>query len=285
MQFTTQKEKLNFLLELKNTQVDLQNIKSLLEIANTNFQKSILDRIFESLAVLDIKISVLYEYSSVDEWEQITKMDQTQSDDQKDITESIKVFIGCYCELKMNICNFDVSLVWKVLEKYVIGAKTKHLQFLLFDLLTKNIKNMNQLMKNAENGKNLAHLVFLFGLLVRYKFDQDAVNKICKFLLEKACKWKGARFLVCLQGFMYVCCFRQELDPLLKDFIVTNKDKWKKLNKKVVDVYCSVFEHEYNEITCGCIEILEYFPFDKPCLDNIFAMYEDMYLIFKRRNT
>lgn len=281
MQISTQKQKLTFLVELKNTQVNLQNIADLLKIGKQNFQKSILNRIFESLSGLDIKISVFYEYTPIDDWEELVNTENKENDNDANsqILENIKTFCGCYKELKKEINSFDSDLIWNMLEKHVVGAKTKHLQFFVFDLLKANIKNMNFMMKNIENNN---YLVFLFGLLVRYKFEDCVVQKILVFLLDKAKTWKGTKILIVLQGFMYVCCFKKQYKDIVKDILHDNKDKWQKLNKKVVTMYCKMFEYDKCEIFEYQTEILYYFPFDKPCLDCIYEMYEDDYVLFKK---
>lgn len=277
MQLQTQKDKLNFLAELRSTQIDAQNIQNLLEIGKSNFQKSILAKIFEFLSSLDIKISVYYEYTPADDWDDIVNDTNTDDEASKKIKQNIATFCACYKTVRNEIASYDANLVWKMLDKHVVGAKTKHLQFFVFDLLKANIKNMNFVMKNVENN---SYLVLLIGLLVRYKFESSVVHKVLAFLLDKCNTWKGTKQLIVLQGCMYICCFKKEHKATVDDFVCKNKEEWHKLNKKIVNMYCSLFGYDKCDIYTCQTEALEYFPFDKPYLDDIYDIYEDDYVVF-----
>lgn len=155
------------------------------------------------------------------------------------------------------------------------------MQFLIFDMLDSDVKSINYIIMHVNDRVvGCLYLVYLIGLLVRYPFENCVFKKIVALLKDG--QWYGKSALVVLQGFMYLCCFKREIFDELGGFICERRGSWNLLNKKIVDVYCGLFGVENVECFVGCVEVLNYFPFDPPCLDVIFDKYNEKFLKFKK---
>ncbi|KAM0673188.1 hypothetical protein GVAV_003352 [Gurleya vavrai] len=272
-------DKIQFLNELDKNDIDLNNLSYYLNIAKKDFTITIFSKIIEQMVTLDNKISVSFEFIDSNDWDYINSKYETPSDEFLDIKSKINLFVKSFVELRNEIINVDLSMVLSLFDKFVFKTKTMHIQFLLFDILDNNLKALSFFMSKIEENKK--YYCMIFGLLVRYKFEKNIIEKIIDYLMKK--EYGFGEFLIVLQGFMYICCFKKEMNDKLGCLIMENKELWGSLNKKVVDRYCTIYNIEKIDFYGVCADILTFFPFDPPCVNEIFELYQDNYLIFTNK--
>lgn len=273
-------ERLAFLKAIKSPNHSVVDIEQLLSSTHLTIavRRHLHKKALHALILLDIKVSVYHEYTDQSDWEYITCDYQTPSDEHKEIKTQIT-------DLKrlFTICaTTDLNVFLNFFECNILMLKTKHVQFLLFQYDPQAVLSFlfNGLLNNHTKGNYF--LIYIFSYLIRREMQQTLVGKVVKSLVCSYNKEKNeTRKLIFLQGFVYLCCFKNELYAGLEEVI--NSQAWllRYINEKIVTVFTGIFGVEVKSVASEN-PLLEWFPFDQPPVNEVFERYESVYLSFNK---
>lgn len=257
--------------DIKDTPITTENISYFTTLASDKlYRKTVITKMLVHLQNLDISISSNYEYTDEQEWEYITSNYQTPCDKYTSIKKSIHELITIYKQMPI-----DAKIILSFFS--TINTKTKYLQYILFKLPEREV--LTFLYKNAKRSvsKNF-FLILLFSFVIRKKIQKFNFSVLINDFKKENDKFRKRIYL---QNFLYACCFDKSKFASLKSIIDDNQAELKYLNARVVGVFCDLFEYNVKVIK-NENEMLGWFPFDTPKIDDFMELIEDDYVVFNK---
>lgn len=277
----TSREKIEALRRIKSTGINLSEVSYNLEKYNGYLLRRIyMKKLIGTLVEHDCYISAAYEMMSEDEWMTITSRYDTPVENysNKKIKDKIENLINGIVSLYDTITVTDFDFVIEMLDRYVLLVKSRNLQFLLFKLLELNEEDtLMFFVEKIRNTKiNLQfYLSFFVTIIIRYRLKKNVETAAIKMFISQILNNKdtnGIHYLHSLQLLLYMCCFKHELIKDLEIYKIIDDAyqnlNFKKLNKIVVEIFCSVFCEYKCPLYFETIDndIFNFFPLDPSIL-------------------
>lgn len=257
--------------KLKETALCTDNLSFFTNLAsNPLYKKIVITKILTHLQDLDISISCNYEYTDEQEWTYITSNYQTPCDKYSQIKNDIKEFLTIYKQIPL-----DTKLILSFFN--TVNTKTKYLQFILFSLPETDV--LSFLYKNSKRSVSRNFfLMLLFSFVIRKKTKKFKFEILINDFGKESDK---LRRRIYLQNFLYASCFDQRKFADLKGIIDENMAELKFLNSRVVGVFGDLFGYNIKTVKSEN-ELLSWFPFDTPKIDDFMDLIEDDYVVFNK---
>jgi hypothetical protein len=292
MNFNSIKEKIEFINHLKSNKIDLSRTEDYISLSSHSFLKRpILLKLVEEMVRLDTQISVHHDMVTEEEWDAITTLYSTPTEDDhcKTISDKMQVFTHSFSILCANLSLYSASHMFLLFDEYVLSSKTRNVQFLMFQMCLKSPDStLAHLLSKIVRQSPLSnhYIPFLCSLLVRCKIGGDIFN-MCVSKLQLFAKSRELRrdlsSILLAQSLLYISCFRKETLEGIREYIdrVFKEGYVRYMNKRVVEVFCKL---------CGytCVgafkpmdnDLLYFFPFDPPVIPQIKNLFMENYLVF-----
>lgn len=233
------------------------------------------------LTILDTKVSVYHDYTTQSQWDYITCVYNTPTNEYKEICDNINDLKRLY-----DICrSINIQTYLQYFDANILMLKTNHIQFLLFEYEPKEI--LQYLFNKLNCNKNKAgyYLIYIFAYVIRKRMESGVVFNVINSLIKCFGEERNESLkVVYLQGFVYFCCFKSEYYGKLKFVFEGGTRLMGKVNENIMGVFCEMFGGVV--VSEGCDEeswqLLKWFPLDPAPVKNIMDLYSDQYLTFNK---
>lgn len=286
----------------------IEQIKTKRVFTNTMPQDSLLreiylKRLIGSLVDLDCYVSSL-KHSLEDSFDDLNPMNTP-----KEACSLNKATLNKYNNLRDGLMtlfdsldSFDINFLLKIINDYILLSNTKNIQFIIFELLKKYPKKvLNFFFKKLKEKKYFSYfLSFYVGIIVRFNLQENLENKSIDLFMQyfnsylvtvknnlqlndKLIEINEIKFIHLCQSLIYITCFKKNVFNKYKDiiYLLINEGILRRINKNIAEAFISKHgldiklnsNYEYKEI-------LEFFPFDSPCIYEVKQRIEECYVVF-----
>ena len=289
---TSLKNKVEILKSLESEPFDSARIDDYLKYAIVpDMANPILKRILKYLIDSDSQISASYELISDEDWDLLVSDKPSVVNEHFDLKTKIDCFTMHFVAFYEILDNNEISLILEILI-FIFEVKKKNIQFLLFLTAKKHPKQVFGFLLSKMKKLPAIYTPFFSSLLVRLKFDKELKNKCFQAFKRHLLAQKPSKtiqYLILLQSYMYVLCF--------KDFMVDEESlnciKMAQthsllplLNKDVVRKFLSIPHIEKHNFKDPVFHSLPNtcfycFPFDLPIIPLIKEKIEQDFINFE----
>lgn len=286
------KDKVAILKSLESEPFDSSKIDEFLKHAIVpDMASPILKRILKYLIDVDSQISASFELIDDEEWELLVSNQATVIDEHFDLKTKIDCFTMHFFSFLNTLENNEISLILEILS-FIFEVRTKNVQFILFLIAKKYPKQVFGFLLSKMKKLPTIYTPFFCSLLVRLKFDKELKIKCFQAFQRHLTSQKPSKciqYIVLLQSFMYVLCFRdfeagEETIKCIKTanslilFPLLNKDIVNKFLTLPVIGKLNFKEPVFHSLSNNC---LYFFPFDLPIIPAIKEMVESDFINFE----
>lgn len=280
----TNKDKIMFLKHLPYFSRTISDVLDYVDLLSDSLlRKSVLKRIIDLMVETDVAISSECDFISSKEINESEYMYSTpiSNDQNEDIKEKIQIFTCLFIKIDCFFKTVRVQNVFEFFEKHVFTAKTRYVQFLIYNFNPEDV--LVYFLSSLQKGHMLStnYIAYFSSFLVRRTIDESLVEKAisCFFKYIKNLRNRIC-YLYATQYFLYILCFKKSyfhayrrfVDEIFASCVVL-------LNNKIVNMFCET--HQIN-IKIYFVESevsqIDYFYFDAPNIERIRQIYENIAL-------
>lgn len=286
----TLKDKIAILKSLESNPFDQTRITEYLSYAIVpDMTCPILKRLLSYLIECDCQISALFELISDESWANLVSDRPSATDENFDLRTKIDCLAMHFNSVYEILDNNEISLALNVLSA-LFEVKTRNIQFLIFILAKKHLKQVFAFLLTKMKKLPTVYTPFFCSLLVRLKFDAELKAKCFqafqRHLLSKSPS-KNIQYLVLLQSYMYVICFKgfeideeslKHIKKAYSFFGLLNKDVVLKFMEIPIIANLKLKDPVFHSLANTCFY---FFPFDLPIIPQIKARVESDFVNFE----